>query len=219
MRWPTGTLTSTSTSEASAVPGCVHAVVPAAPEPPAKHWSDRIGRGMSGRLATDPKGPRPLDDAEDSMSRRQHSIFGVLEKPAQPRPSHEQLADELASGWPRAAASNNCRPAKPDRTRGRQNEPQDHQCCAPDAPATNRKKHVLRVLADIADDSGNCYPSIQHLMNETCLSNRAVCDAVATRAVWCFAVQPCKWPPYGLPNHPLKASLKGRSPAQKAQNQ
>ena len=31
------------------------------------------------------------------MSRRQHSIFGVLEKPAQPRPSHEQLADELAS--------------------------------------------------------------------------------------------------------------------------
>lgn len=41
-------------------------------------------------------------------------------------------------------------------------------------------KHVLRVLADIADDSGNCYPSIQHLMNETCLSNRAVCDAVAT---------------------------------------
>ncbi len=41
-------------------------------------------------------------------------------------------------------------------------------------------KHVLRVLADIADDSGSCYPSIQHLMNETCLSNRAVCDAVAT---------------------------------------
>ena len=29
---------------------------------------------------------------------RQHSVFGVLEKPAQPHPSHEQLASELA-GW------------------------------------------------------------------------------------------------------------------------
>lgn len=29
---------------------------------------------------------------------RQHSVFGVLEKPAKPRPSHEQLASELA-GW------------------------------------------------------------------------------------------------------------------------
>ena len=26
---------------------------------------------------------------------RQHSVFGVLEKPSRPRPSHEQLADEL----------------------------------------------------------------------------------------------------------------------------
>lgn len=26
---------------------------------------------------------------------RQHSIFGVLEKPSRPRPSHEQLAAEL----------------------------------------------------------------------------------------------------------------------------
>ena len=28
---------------------------------------------------------------------RNSVYFGVLEKPAQPRPSHEQLADELAS--------------------------------------------------------------------------------------------------------------------------
>ena len=51
-----------------------------------------------------------------------------------------------------------------------------NQCWPLKMPPT--AKLVLISMADQADDDGRCWPSIQHLSDRTCVSKRAVIDAI-----------------------------------------